>query len=647
MSSSDKPARLTYLWECLRSQADHNPGAIAVVCQGQALSYGELHRQSNQLGWYLRRIGIGAETRVGVCLPRSPELMIVILGIWKAGGVYIPLDPAYPEERRAFMVEDAQLAALLTESQMQDDLAGNCGHAVYLDQEWDVITQETTENHPVRTFPESLAYVMYTSGSTGKPKGAMIEHRGMMNHLWAKVEDLGLSNSDIVAQNAPSSFDVSIWQMMAALLAGGQVQIIDEEIARDAETLLAGVQRLGITVLQTVPTLLGIMIDQQEQAGEQRLPLQKLRWMISNAEALPGAMCNQWARLYPQVPLLNAYGPTECSDDIAHYVVEQAHCAQWMYAPLGSPLRNMKSYVLDGRMRQVPIGMTGEMYIGGVGVGRGYLNRPGLTAERFVPDPFSPEPGARLYRTGDSVRRLAGGQADFVGRLDNQVKLRGLRIELTEIEAVLNQHESVLRSVVIVREDEPGDQRLVAYVVGKHQVAVDTDELRSSLKGRLPEYMVPGAIVVLERMPLTVNEKIDRTALPRPERSIAEASSYVQPRHKLDEKVAAIWADALKVPRIGIHDNFFELGGHSLLATRIISRMRSELETDLTLRMLFENPTVAAMSDAIEELQHLPRQLGAQPGARIERSTRPVEDEIAAQLDQLSEEEIDQLMNKM
>jgi len=646
MISSNKPAHLTYLWEFLQSQAEHNPRAIAVVCQGQALSYGELHRQSNQLGWYLRRIGIDAETRVGVCLPRSPELMIAILGIWKAGGIYIPLDPAYPEERLAFMVEDAQLAALLTESQM-DDLAGNRGRTVCLDREWGVITQETTENHPVRTFPESLAYVMYTSGSTGKPKGAMIEHRGMMNHLWAKVEDLGLSDSDIVAQNAPSSFDVSIWQMMAVLLAGGQVQIIDEEIARDAETLLAGVQRLGITVLQTVPTLLGIMIDQQEQAGEQRLPLQKLRWMISNAEALPGTMCNQWAKLYPQVPLLNAYGPTECSDDIAHYVVEQVPHAQWMYAPLGSPLRNMKSYVLDGRMRQVPIGMTGEMYIGGVGVGRGYLNRPGLTAERFVPDPFSPEPGARLYRTGDSVRRLAGGQADFVGRLDNQVKLRGLRIELTEIEAVLNQHESVLRSVVIVREDEPGDQRLVAYVVGKHQAAVDTNELRSSLKGRLPEYMVPGAIVVLERMPLTVNEKIDRTALPKPERSIAEVSSYVQPRHQLDEKVAAIWAAALKVPRIGIHDNFFELGGHSLMATRIISRMRSELDTDLTLRMLFEKPTVAAMSDAIEGLKHLPRQLGAQPGARIERSTHPVEDEIAAQLDQLSEEEIDQLMNKM
>jgi len=307
----------------------------------------------------------------------------------------------------------------------------------------------------------------------------------------------------------------------------------------------------------------------------------------------------------------------------------------------------MKSYVLDGRMRQVPIGMTGEMYIGGVGVGRGYLNQPGLTAERFIPDPFSQEPGARLYRTGDSVRRLAGGKADFVGRLDNQVKLRGPRIELTEIEAVLNQHESVLRSVAIVREDEPGDQRLVAYVVGKHQVAVDINELRSSLTGRLPEYMVPGAIVVLERMPLTVNEKIDRTALPKPERAVPEASTYVEPRHTLDERVAAIWADALKVPRIGIHDNFFVLGGHSLLATRIISRMRSEFETDLTLRMLFEKPTVAAMSDAIEQLKHLPGRPGVQPGARIERSTQPVEDEIAAQLDQLSEEEIDQLINKM
>jgi amino acid adenylation domain-containing protein len=647
MSSSNKPGHLPYLWEYLQSQADHNPEAIAVVCQGQALSYGEIHRQSNQLGWYLRKIGIDAETRVGVCLPRSPALMIAILSIWKAGGVYIPLDPAYPEERLAFMVEDAQLAALLTDSQMLDGLAANWGRTVCLDREWGAIRQETTENPPVRTFPESLAYVMYTSGSTGKPKGAMIEHRGMMNHLWAKVEDLGLSNSDIVAQNAPSSFDVSIWQMMAALLAGAQVQIIDEEIARDAETLLASVQRLGITVLQTVPTLLGIMIDQQEQAGEQRLSLQKLRWMISNAEALPRSMCDQWARLYPQVPLLNAYGPTECSDDIAHYVVEQVSDAQWTYAALGSPLRNMKSYVLDGWMRQVPIGMTGEMYIGGVGVGRGYLNRPDLTAERFVPNPFSQEPGARLYRTGDSVRRLAGGKADFVGRLDNQVKLRGLRIELTEIEAVLNQHESVLRSVAIVREDEPGDQRLVAYVVGKHQVAIDTDELRSSLKGRLPEYMVPGAIVVLERMPLTVNEKIDRTALPKPERAIAEASCYVQPRHKLDEKVAAIWADALKVPRIGIHDNFFVLGGHSLLATRIVSRMRNELEIDLTLRMLFEKPTVAAMSDAIEQLKHLPGKPGAQPGARIERSTQPVEDEIVTQLDQLSEEEIDQLINKM
>ncbi|HVG92796.1 MAG TPA: AMP-binding protein, partial [Alphaproteobacteria bacterium] len=342
MSSSNKPEHLLYLWEHLQSQVDQNPGAIAVVCQGQALTYGELHRQSNQLGWYLRKRGIDAETRVGVCLPRSPVLMIAILSIWKAGGVYIPLDPAYPEERLAFMVEDAHLAALLTDSQMLDDLAGNWGRTVFLDREWDAIRQETTENHAVRTFPESLAYVMYTSGSTGKPKGAMIEHRGMMNHLWAKVEDLGLSNADIVAQNAPSSFDVSIWQMMAALLAGGQVQIIDEEIARDAETLLASVQRRGMTVLQTVPTLLGIMIDQQEQAGEHRLPLQKLRWMISNAEALPRSMCDQWARLYPQVPLLNAYGPTECSDDIAHYVVEQVSDAQWTYAALGSPLRNMK-----------------------------------------------------------------------------------------------------------------------------------------------------------------------------------------------------------------------------------------------------------------------------------------------------------------
>jgi amino acid adenylation domain-containing protein/FkbM family methyltransferase len=596
------PDRREGLVEIVEGQAREHPQGIAAAYEGVQMNYGELNRRANRLAHLLKERKVGRETRVGVCLERSLELLVAVIGIWKAGGVYIPLDAAYPRERLGFMLDDAGVEVLLTEAGMAEELPAGPGQVVCLDLEWAELERQSEENPEVRVEDRDLAYVMYTSGSTGKPKGVMIEHRGMMNHLWAKVEELGLGEKDVVVQNAPASFDISVWQMMAPLLTGGQVQIIGEEIARDGFRLLREVHRLGATVLETVPTLLGMMIQQQLQAGSQRLSLGELRWMISNAEALPISMCHQWIKLYPRIPLLNAYGPTECSDDIAHYVAEPSLGSNWTCAPLGKPLKNLRAYVLDPAMRPVPPGVLGELYIGGVGVGRGYLNRPNLTAEKFVPDPFTGASGGRLYRTGDQVRWAADGNLEFIGRLDDQVKLRGMRLELKEIESVLNDHESVLRAAVIVREDQPGDKRLVGYVIAKTQGNADPGELRNYLKQRLPDFMVPSAIVLLDRMPLTVNEKIDRRALPSPENIVYETGHpSAAPRTWVEEVVTGIWSEVLRIPRVGIHDDFFDLGGHSLLATQVISRIRTVLQVELPLRKLFEQPTISGLAETIHQ----------------------------------------------
>jgi acyl carrier protein len=409
---------------------------------------------------------------------------------------------------------------------------------------------------------------------------------------------------------------------------------------------------LGVTVLETVPTLLGMMIEQQEEKGEQRLGLKRMRWMISNAEALPVSLCQRWTALYPALPLLNAYGPTECSDDISHYVIDESLNKIRGSAPLGLPLQNTQAYVLDERMQPVPTGMLGEMYIGGIGVGRGYLNRSALTAERFLPDPFSKYAGSRLYKTGDRVRRYDDGKFEFVGRFDYQVKVRGLRIELAEIETVLNQYESIQRAVVITREDEPGDKRIVGYVVAKGGATLHSSDLRSHARKWLPEYMVPNAFVVLDEMPLTANEKIDRNALPRPERHMDDAvaqETFVAPRNPVEEKLAVIWREALEMDRVGIHDNFFELGGHSLLATRVISRVRNELKVQLHLRVLFDGPTIAELAKAVASAQNHAT-TGDGPKADVPDihafAAVPAET-LMSQLKELTEEQIDQLIDKI
>jgi amino acid adenylation domain-containing protein len=451
--------------ELFELQVKRNAKATAVCYEAVEWSYGELNRRANQLAHYLRSLGAGREKRVGVYLERGLEQVAATLAIWKAGAVYVPLDPAYPKERLGYMLEDAGIEVLLTEQTLVDELGECRGRVSCLDLEWERIEQQSEKDPGVKVEAGDLAYVMYTSGSTGRPKGVMVEHGGMVNHLWAKVEDLGLGENDVVAQNAPSSFDISIWQMAAVLLVGGQVQIIGEEIARNGVELLREVERLGATVVETVPTLLGIMLEEQDREGNQRLGLHQLRWMISNAEALPVSLCHQWNQLYPQVRLLNTYGATECSDDISHYVVRQPIGKTWTCAPLGDPIGNMQVHILDESMNPVPIGVKGELYLGGTGVGRGYLNRPRVTAQQFVPDPFASRSGARLYRTGDVGRRLRDGSLAFLGRADHQVKIRGHRVELGEIEAALLEHPRVEQAVVLAREDHHSDKRLVAYVV--------------------------------------------------------------------------------------------------------------------------------------------------------------------------------------
>ncbi|HKV91964.1 MAG TPA: amino acid adenylation domain-containing protein [Candidatus Angelobacter sp.] len=618
-------------------QASRTPNAIAVGFEGVQWSYAELNRRANQLGHYLRSLGVRRETRVGVYLDRGLDLVAAMLAIWKAEGVYVPLNSAYPKERLAYILEDAGTQVLLTEQALQDDLKGCPGRVSCIDVEWEVIEQQSEKDLEFPVKAKDLAYLMYTSGSTGKPKGAMVEHGGMRNHLCAKIADLGLTAEDIIAQNAPASFDVSIWQMMAVLLVGGQVQIISEEIARDAFSLLREVQRLGSTVLETVPAMLGIMIEQQDQEGEHRLTLGKLRWMISNAEALPTGMCYQWYRLYPKIGLINAYGPTECSDDIAHHYVKPEDQSGLKYAPLGTPLGNLTAYVLDEWMQPAPNGVAGEIHIGGSGVGRGYCNRPALTAERFRPDPFGKDPGARLYATGDWARRLPDGTLEFLGRIDHQVKLRGLRIELTEIEAILNQNEDVRQCAVIVQEDGRGDQQLVAFVVPKHGGVVDSGVLRNQLKRYLPDHMVPDLIVVLDKMPLTTNEKIDREALSRMQGDRSRPLQPAEPpRNPCEEALVKIWCEALGLSGVGIHENFFELGGHSLLATRMVSRVRNEFKIDLPLRVAFESPTITELAEVIGQLQNLPgTAINPIRSSRIERAEGPADENILVPLDRL------------
>jgi amino acid adenylation domain-containing protein len=559
---------------------------------------------------------------VGVLLDRRFPFVLAQLAIWKSGGVYLPLDPLHPQERLAQILEESHCRVVLSSQTYQslwEEIAGQGETPLLLIEQLLREVHEGLEMHgEARSLPQARlvqepgqqAYVLYTSGSTGQPKGVMVEQRGMLNHLLAKSEDLGLSGADIVAQNGPQSFDIAIWQSVGALLWGGQVRLVPEEIAFEAKRLWQEVREHGITILQVVPALLRELVqelEEEERAQRGVVDVGAVRWVVPTGEALPGEVSERWSRLAGGVPLLNTYGSTECSDDQCHYGYEQlaGEEAELAIVPLGYPIRNMQGYVVDAQGEQVPVGVRGELWLGGRGVGRGYIGRPEQTAERFVPDRWSGEAGSRLYRTGDVVRRLKNGNLEYVGRKDHLVKVRGYRIELGEIEAVLAECEGVEASVVVAREGSRGEQELIGYVVMGRGKECSEEEVRGYVRKRLPEYMVPRRCVQLEELPLTSNGKVDRKALPEPEEEESSETERREERGRkgeIEELVGAIWGEVLEREEIGREENFFALGGHSLLATRVMARVRGALGVELPLRSLFEWPTVAGLALHIEQI---------------------------------------------
>jgi amino acid adenylation domain-containing protein len=594
--------------ELFEEQAARTPDGTAVVFAGESLTYAGLNRRANRLAHRLRSLGIGPEVPVGICVERSPEMVVGLLGVLKAGGVHLPLDPAYPRERLGFMLADARVPVLLTQERLAGRLPEHGARVILLDRPLDAETAdleaESAENPTPAATPDNLGYVIYTSGSTGRPKGVGMGQRALSNltHWQNGLSPVGLGGRTL--QFTSFSFDVSFLEILSTLSLGGTLVLMPEETRRD----LAGIARLlaeeRVERLFLPFAALQHLAETLEGAEETGLVL---RQVVSTGEALH--ITGPVARLLRGLEgctLHNEYGPTE-----THFVTEHTlpggpggDPAEWpALPPIGRPLPNASVRLLDRELRPVPAGVPGELYAAGAVLARGYLGRPDLTAEKFLPDPFGDEPGSRLYRTGDLARWLPDGNVEYLGRLDHQVKIRGFRIELGEVEVVLGRHPG-LQDVAVVARGDGGDRRLVAYAVPRQEPAPSVTELRGFLLERLPEHMVPSAFVLLDRLPLGATGKVDRLSLPEPELARPDLEgAYAPPRSPVEEELARIWAEVLTLDRVGVHDNFFELGGHSLLATQLITRVREAFQIDLPLRHLFEFPTVAELALALVQRQ--------------------------------------------
>jgi amino acid adenylation domain-containing protein len=579
--------------QLFEEQAERTPEAAAVVMRDRSWTYREVNERANRIAHYLRGRGVGPDVCVGICLERSPNLVAAMLGVLKAGGAYVPLDPAYPAERLAFIVSDSQARVILSEGRLAETLPTEGGRVFRLDADWEVVGRESDRNPPPAATLDNLAYVIYTSGSTGRPKGVAMSHRPLVNLLCWQRRNLPAREGLRVLQFASPSFDVSFQEVFSTWLSGGTLVLIDEESRRDAQRLLRELTEGGVGRLFLPPAAL----QQLAEALGDGAPTPPLHQIITAGEQLhvTGLVARLFGRLGGCV-LHNHYGPSE-SHVVTEFVLAGDPAGWPASVPIGRPIDNARIYLLDSRMQPVPVGVPGELYIGGHALARGYVRRPELTAERFLPDPFSAAPGARLYKTGDQARYRPDGNIEFLGRLDQQVKLRGFRIEPGEVEVVLSQHPAVKEAVVAVYAAASGDKRLAAYYVTHDGSRLSTTELRRFLTEKLPDFMIPNAFVQLEGLPLSPNGKLDRRALPDPDQQRPElAHVLVPPRTQTEQSLAAIWSEVLGVEGVGVHDNFFELGGHSLLATQVVSRVRDALHVELPLRSLFEAPTVAELA---------------------------------------------------
>ena len=587
-TATDYP-REASIQELFEQQVAEKPEAVALIVGQQEISYREVNERANRLAHYLLELGIGPEMRVGICLDRSLDLIIGLLAIIKAGGTYVPLDPEYPIERLAFMLEESNVVILLTDENLEQFLPSSSAQVISLDTEQDQISNYSAANPPNLCYPDNLAYLMFTSGSTGKPKGIAVTH-GNVVRLVKGNHYARFRAEERFLQFAPISFDASTFEIWGSLLNGACLVLFPHK--------QASLEELGQVIREQEVTVLWLTAGLFHQMVESRVDdLKNLRQLLAGGDVLSAEHVRKAVQELDECRLTNGYGPTEGTTFTCCYHMDRAGAVP-DNVPIGRPIANTQVYILDGYLQAAPVGVPGELYISGDGLARCYLNQPGFTAEKFIPNPLARQPGARMYRTGDLARYLAGGEIEFLGRSDFQLKIRGFRIELGEIESVLSRYGAIAQSVVVARENRYADKQLVAYIVTKNG-DVSTAELRSHLRQHLPDYMIPSAFVMLEQLPLTPNGKVDRKALPAPDR-VTATEGYASPRTLGEELLAEIWADALQLERVDINDNFFDLGGHSLLATQIVSRISDNFHVSLPLRALFESPTVAGLAERIQ-----------------------------------------------
>jgi amino acid adenylation domain-containing protein len=598
------------LHELFEEQVERTPDTVAVAFQGGHLTYRQLNERSNRLARHLRGMGVGQDTLVPICLERSLEMVVGLLSILKAGGAYVPLDPSYPRERLAYMLSDTKARILLTRQSLAAVVPVGAAEIVYIDTQWPVIAQHESHNLEVPSRPDQLAYVIYTSGSTGRPKGVCGEHRATLNRLRWMWRKYPFVPGECCCQKTVLSFVDSVWEIFGPLLQGVKAVLIAEPVVRDPRQLVEALAEAGATRIVLVPSLMQALLKEYPDL-EVRLP--RLRLWISSGEALGGDLVSRFFERLPGRMLLNLYGSSEAAADATCYEVTRndSPCP----APIGRPIDNMKAYILDGKRRLAPTGVTGELYLAGAGLARGYLHQTELTQERFVENPFDDGAHRILYKTGDLARYTREGVIEYLGRIDYQIKIRGHRIELGEIESVLVAHPAVREAVVLAREDAPGEKRLVAYFSGEKSIS--TEVLRAHLESVLPEYMVPAAYVALDVLPLTPNGKLDRRALPAPGDNAFGTQAYEAPQGPVETAIAAIWADSLHLERVGRHDDFFKIGGHSLMALRVIGEINKTLNKRVLVPAFFQSPTIEGLAKAVEQKQHLgfePRVVQLQSG---------------------------------